>query len=112
MGKQRSSNKNDKVKNLKGTSVCLPNGVKSWKAYYKKKSTRGKITKCAIRNCNNAFQVGAHVATKGNENGYILNMCKKHNHHTNEKWMPTKSTSKIIKITKRAAGGVSKCYKR
>ena len=126
MGKPRSNSKKStstqakvkrastqvKVKNVKGTSTFLPKqkGISSWKEYLEKKTPSSRnITKCAISKCKKPFEVGAHVVTKHDKKNYaIVNMCKKHNHVSNEKYMSTKYTSNIVPVTKRVTGGVPK----
>ena len=113
--KMAKEHKNKKVRNIKGTSSCLPKGnTKSWKQLHKKKtpSARQKdIEKCAIKYCRKPSKVGAHVETK-NSTLSILNLCRSHNHPSKDRWMSIKNTANLVKLTKDVAGGKSKCYRR
>lgn len=83
-----------KVKNIHGTSKeryskSYPKEYRSWIDYWEENCLLSfMLDKCANTACSGEQEVGAHVIKEGTENDrswYIVPLCKKCNHPSNEK---------------------------
>lgn len=70
-----------KVKNIQGTAPRSPYGYTSWKEYWIAKSNRRWPYHCAVTNCHDSADVGAHVklVNGASNKWYIVPLCYGHN---------------------------------
>ena len=81
------------VQNVRGTTSCRSFGYDSWKQLYE-----GVVgywpDVCPVNYCSRNAIYGAHVRLDFNRGGvWIIPMCAKHNHYTNNDWMPINSNT-------------------
>ncbi|CAB4030204.1 Hypothetical predicted protein [Paramuricea clavata] len=83
------------VQNVRGTTSCRSFGYDSWKQLYE-----GAVGNwpdfCPVDYCTRNAIYGAHVRVHFNRGGvWIIPMCAKHNHYTNNDWMTITDSNTI-----------------
>lgn len=103
----------DKAKNMECTTKCRPIGRgNSWKQYWIGKTQQEWPNKCIIFNCTEIAAVGAHVHINkyGQSDVFIIPICKRQNHCSNDDWMPLDLSKRAARVSKEDTKGKPHCY--
>lgn len=84
-----------KVHNLNGTGDNKAKDAEDWLDFWRKKTNR-KTGFCAVKNCGNSANVGAHVKIADETNKqYIVPFCSFHNNQPSSKDMYVKKSDLV-----------------
>ena len=99
------------VRNVEGSTICVPKGYRSWKQFYKSNASWPASLTCRIYDCGSKARVGAHVQISGLIGIYIIPMCARHNNFSRVDWMTVNANTVAVPVTqKHTSGRFGVCY--